>query len=299
MVSGVSNSSSLSQLFSRLDSKGQGYLEKSDFAAAFSAIGESDESTIADVFAALDGDSDGKVTESEFSSTLSQLQQELDSQFTQMRMQGMAGQGPQGMAGGMPPPPPPNDEGFTEDELSAQLDEIGDSDSDRASLISDIVANFEAADSNGDGKVSFQEAMAYKQAQSGETDTTAQPQPAAAAMPPPPPPANDAGFTQDELSAQLDEIGDSDSKRASLISDIVANFEAADSNGDGKVSFQEAMAYKQEQSGDGSSTSATSTSATQQAASDETQVMQRIMQLMQAYGRPAETTASSLLSTLA
>ncbi len=290
MVSGVSNSSSLSQLFSRLDSKGQGYLEKSDFAAAFSAIGESDESTIADVFAVLDGDSDGKVTESEFSSTLSQLQQELDSQFTQMRMQGMAGQGPQGMAGGMPPPPPPNDEGFTEDELTAQLEEIGDSDSDRASLISDIVANFEAADTDSDGKVSFQEAMAYKNEQAGETDTTAQAQAAAAALPPPPPSVNDAGFTQDELEAQLEEIGNSDSARAGLISDIVSNFEAADTDGDGKVSFKEAMAYKEEQSG---------SSTAQQTASDETQVMQRIMQLVQAYGRSDESTASSLLSTLA
>ena len=299
MISGIGNTSAFSQLFSRLDSKGQGYLEKSDFASAFSAIGESDESSIENVFAALDGDSDGKVTESEFSSTLSQLQQELDSQFAQMRMQGMAGQGPQGMAGGMPPPPPPNDAGFTEDELTAQLEEIGDSDSDRASLISDIVANFEAADTDSDGKVSFQEAMAYKNEQSGSSDsteTTTQAQAAAAGMPPPPPPINDAGFTQDELSAQLEDIGASDSARADLISDIVANFEAADTNGDGKVSFKEAMAYKEEQSG--SSTSSAS-ATTQQVGSDENQVMQRIMQLVQAYGRSDESTASSLLSTLA
>jgi len=295
MINGIGNSSTLSQLFSRLDSKGQGYLEKSDFASAFSAIGESDASTIEDVFAALDTDSDGKVTESEFSSTVSQLQQELDSQFTQMRMQGMAGQGPQGMAGGMPPPPP-NDSGFTQEELESQLEEIGDSDSDRASLISDIVSNFEAADTDGDGKVTFKEAMAYKDAQSGETDSTAQAQAAAAAMPPPPPPpSNDAGFTAEELTAQLNEIGESDSARASLISDIVSNFEAADTDGDGKVSFKEAMAYREEQSG---STDA-SASTTQQVASDESQVMQRILQLMQAYGGTAESTASSLLSTLA
>jgi len=295
MISGIGNSSSLSQLFSRLDSKGQGYLEKSDFASAFGAIGENDASTIEDVFAALDTDSDGKVTESEFSSTVSQLQQELESQFTQMRMQGMAGQGPQGMAGGMPPPPPPNDEGFTQEELASQLEEIGDSDSERASLISDIVSNFEAADTDGDGKVTFKEAMAYKDAQSGETDSTAQAQAAAAAMPPPPPPVNDAGFTAEELTAQLNEIGESDSARASLISDIVSNFEAADTDGDGKVSFKEAMAYREEQSG---STDA-SASTTLQAASDESQVMQRILQLMQAYGGTAESTASSLLSTLA
>lgn len=173
MIGGVGNFSPVSQLFSRLDSKSQGYLEKSDLVSAFSAISGSEDSAAEALFSVLDADSDGKVTESEFTSTLSKLQEELDSQFAQMRMQGMAGQGPQGM-GGRPPPPPADDAGFTQEELSAQLTEIGDSDSERSSLISDIVANFEAADSDGDGKVSFQEAMAYKDAQQASaTDETA------------------------------------------------------------------------------------------------------------------------------
>lgn len=114
-----------------------------------------------DVFAALDSDSDGKVTESEFSTTLTKLQEELDSQFNQMRLQGHGGHGPQGM-GGMPPPPPPqNDAGFTKEELSSQLEEIGSSDSERTSFIANVVNNFEAADADGDGKVSFAEAQAY------------------------------------------------------------------------------------------------------------------------------------------
>lgn len=212
MISGVGSSSQMSQLFSRLDSKSQGYLEKSDLVSAFSAISGTEDSAAEELFAALDADSDGKVTESEFASTLSKLQEELDSQFAQMRMQGMAGQGPQGM-GGMPPPPPPNDE----------------------------------------------------------------------------------GFTQEELEAQLTEIGDSDSERSSLIADIVSNFEAADSDGDGKVSFQEAMAYKDEQQ----SASGTEESSTAQASSSESQVLKQIMQLMQAYGRPDQDEATSLLSTLA
>lgn len=169
MISGVGSSSQMSQLFSRLDSKSQGYLEKSDLVSAFSAISGTEDSAAEELFAALDADSDGKVTESEFASTLSKLQEELDSQFAQMRMQGMGGHGPQGM-GGMPPPPP-NDEGFTQEELEAQLAEIGDTDSKRSSLISDIVSNFEAADSDGDGKVSFQEAMAYKDEQQSASGT--------------------------------------------------------------------------------------------------------------------------------
>lgn len=175
MISGIGSSSQmLSQLFSKLDSKSQGYLEKSDLASAFSAISgsSSDSTSVDDVFAALDSNSDGKVTESEFASTLSQLQEQLDSQFGQMRMGGMQGQGPQGM-GGMPPPPPPeNDTGFTQEELTAQLEEIGSTDSKRSELISSIVDNFEAADTDGDGKVSFKEAMAFDQSQQTASSTT-------------------------------------------------------------------------------------------------------------------------------
>lgn len=161
MVSSISSTSSISQLFAKLDSKSQGYIEKSDLVSAFSQI--STDSTEAEgVFAALDSDSDGKVTESEFSTTLSKLQEELDSQFDSMRLDGFSGaQGAGGMAGMPPPPPPENDSGFSKDELSSQLEEIGSTDSERSSLISNIVANFEAADTDGDGKVSFAEAQTY------------------------------------------------------------------------------------------------------------------------------------------
>ena len=162
MVSTISSSTSISQLFTKLDTKSQGYLEKSDLISAFANIGgDNNSSSVDDVFQALDSDSDGKVSESEFTSTLSKLQEELDSQFHQMRMHGQGGHGPQGM-GGMPPPPPPQeDSGFTKEELSSQLEEIGSTDSERSSFISNVVNNFEAADADGDGKVTFQEAQAY------------------------------------------------------------------------------------------------------------------------------------------
>ncbi len=162
MVSTISSSTSISQLFTKLDTKSQGYLEKSDLISAFANIGgDNNSSSVDDVFQALDSDSDGKVSESEFTSTLSKLQEELDSQFNQMRMHGQGGHGPQGM-GGMPPPPPPQeDSGFTKEELSSQLEEIGSTDSERSSFISNVVNNFEAADADGDGKVTFQEAQAY------------------------------------------------------------------------------------------------------------------------------------------
>ena len=158
-----------SKLFSRLDTKGQGFIEQSDLQSAFSQVfGNAASSQANDassqLFSALDGDSNGKVTESEFSSGMQKLAEALDSQAFSSRMGG---------AGGMPPPPPPgggqDDAGFTQDELQSQLDEIGSTDSKRSSLISSVVENFDKADTNGDGKVSATEAMAYEQSTQSST----------------------------------------------------------------------------------------------------------------------------------
>ena len=157
MLSGINQASQMaSMLFSKLDTKSQGYLEKSDLAAAFSQIttnaSQSTSSTSADdVFTALDSNSDGKVTKDEFASVLAKLQESVSSQF------GGPMQGP----GGMPPPPPADDAGFTKEELTSQLESVDSSDTKRSEPLNKIVNNFEAADTDGDGKVSFKEAMAY------------------------------------------------------------------------------------------------------------------------------------------
>ncbi|MBK7849500.1 MAG: EF-hand domain-containing protein [Zoogloea sp.] len=101
-----------SNVFSKLDTKGQGFIEESDLQSAFSqltsASSGSAESDSAALFKVLDGDSDGKVTESEFSSSMQKLADALESQAFGSRM-----------AGVMPPPPPPpegDDAGFTQEE---------------------------------------------------------------------------------------------------------------------------------------------------------------------------------------
>ncbi|NTV68527.1 MAG: EF-hand domain-containing protein [Azonexaceae bacterium] len=159
MLSGINQASQMaSLLFSKLDTKSQGYLEKSDLTAAFSQLtssaSQSTSSTSADdVFSALDSNSDGKVTKDEFASVLAKLQESVSGQFGGGHMHG---------AGGMaPPPPPPNDAGFTKEELTSQLESADSGDTKRTDLLNKIVNNFEAADSDGDGKVSFKEAMAY------------------------------------------------------------------------------------------------------------------------------------------
>ena len=156
-------------LFSKIDTSGKGYIQQSDLETALSGLTSSSSSTsstasASEIFSQLDADGDGKVTKDEMTSSFTKLAEELDSQFDQSRMQGAMGN--------MPPPPPQNDTGFTKDELNEQLSEIGSSDSQRSSLISTIVQNFDAADTDSDGKVSFKEAMAYDQSSSTSTSSS-------------------------------------------------------------------------------------------------------------------------------
>jgi Ca2+-binding EF-hand superfamily protein len=164
------------KLYSQLDTSGQGYIQKSDLQTAVDKISTSGNTSssgsVDDLFARLDTDSDGKVTKQEFSDIVRQVAEQLDNQFMRMRMKGSGEDAGMGATGGIPPPPPPqggDDAGFTKEELTSQLSEIGEADSKRASLISSIVDNFDQADSDGDGKVSFKEAMAYDQAGSSTT----------------------------------------------------------------------------------------------------------------------------------
>ena len=123
--------------------------------------------------------------------------------------------------------------------------------------------------------------------------------------PPPPPSESDAGFTEEELTDQLAEIGGTDSARASLISNVVNNFDAADTDEDGKVSFQEAIAYdKANPASSSSSTESTNStdstsSATSVASSDTTdaQVFRQLMDLLRTYGS-ADDSTKNLVSTL-
>ncbi len=154
------------ELFAKLDTSAQGYLSKSDLQSALdkvsasSSSSSSSSSSVDTLFSQLDTDGDGKVTKQEFTDTLKKVAEQLDDQAMRSRM-----------SAGMPPPPPPpdgdgGDSGFTKEQLTSQLSEIGSSDSTRSALLTKIVENFDQADTNSDGKVSFQEAMAYDQSTS-------------------------------------------------------------------------------------------------------------------------------------
>jgi Ca2+-binding EF-hand superfamily protein len=192
------------EAFSKIDSSGQGSFDIAGLTTAVNnALSASQNknqtsfssSDIQSAFSKMDSDGDGKVTKQEFTSTMSQLrgrhhhQEDESTQSTDsssdsngMNMQSMGGM--QAM-GGMPPPHPPggspgdqsSDEGFTADELKAQLQDIGTSDSKRSTLINKVLNDFSAADTDGNGKVSFAEAMALDKSSSSSsasaTSTTA------------------------------------------------------------------------------------------------------------------------------
>jgi Ca2+-binding EF-hand superfamily protein len=192
MVTSVSSSSSnvskwADSVFSKLDTKNQGYIEKTDLQSALSAVnGDSDSSStdIDDAFSALDGDSDGKVTKSELSDAMTKLSDQLNAQFDASRVANGGGQAPSG-----PPPDSEDEAGGTQAlgamnggpsgaggprgaggpppgggraEASSSTDETDSTDS------TTYVA---AADTDGDGTVSETEQSEYdKKLASGEID---------------------------------------------------------------------------------------------------------------------------------
>jgi len=165
-----------SDLFDKLDSDGKGYIEAADLQNALSGLqsgsgtGASDDAS--ELFSALDSDGDGKLTKQEMSDSLTKLADQMDAQFQQSRMSQAIGEA----GGNRPPPPPPGgggeDEGMTKDQLSSMASSIKDQSSSQASDLNSLVQNFDAADTDQDGKVSFKEAMAYKDAQAAKSGTS-------------------------------------------------------------------------------------------------------------------------------
>ncbi|WP_341676048.1 EF-hand domain-containing protein [Niveibacterium sp. SC-1] len=167
-----------SDLFDKLDSGGKGYIEAADLQSALSGLqnGSSTGSANDDadkLFSALGSDGDGKLTKQEMSDSLTKLADQMDAQFQQSRMSQAIGEA----GGNRPPPPPPgggggDDKGMTKDQLSSMASGVEDQSSSQASDLNALVQNFDAADTDKDGKVSFKEAMAYKEAQAAKSGTS-------------------------------------------------------------------------------------------------------------------------------
>lgn len=162
-IAGSFDSSQLaSNLFAKIDSNSQGYIDKTELQQVFSDIsGTSDSASSDEPFSKLDSDGDGQITESEFSSGLDTLTQALFGQLQQAQF------------GAMPPPPDMgDDQGLTQEQLSS-IAGSSSADSGAQDKLSALLQNFDTADSNQDGKVSAQEAMAFDQSQNSGSGTTA------------------------------------------------------------------------------------------------------------------------------
>jgi hypothetical protein len=169
MVASVGNSSSVANwsdaVFSKLDTKKQGSIDKSDLAAALFAGGDATGSgatgAVDDMFSAIDGDSDGKVTKSELSEAMTKVSDQLNAQFDAARVQG-----------GMPPGPPPGGKSSGAASASSGADAGSDGTASSTSSTSSTSADYvAAADTDGDGTVSDAEQAAYdKKVASGQID---------------------------------------------------------------------------------------------------------------------------------
>ena len=269
-------------LFSKLDTTGKGYIEKSDLQTALGKVSQSNSSSSStsadDMFSKMDSDGNGKVTKEEMSATIQKIASELDGQSPRMRMQG-----------DMPPSPPPGGA------QGAQKSSSSDS--------SNSSQDIDPADANEDGTVSAQEAQTYAASQaSSDTSSTSSAdaqlmQMLAGGMPPPPPQEGGQGFTKDQLTSMSKDLSSTDSERSKVMSDVAANFDAADINGDGKVSGSEARTFEDSKNASGSGSS-TDTSSTSSASNADAQFMKQMVQLLKSYGFD-QTAESSGFSTSA
>lgn len=135
-------------LFSKLDTKGQGYIEKSDLQGALDQA-SSKTPSVDDIFKALDGDGDGKVTKQEMSDSVQKLADQLVGQLQNMRMGGMGG--------------------MSKSDVSGMAESATGS---AAQKLTDLAENFDAADTNQDGNISAQELMAYRASNETSSSTS-------------------------------------------------------------------------------------------------------------------------------
>ena len=167
-IAGSLASSWTANLFAKLDTANNGYIDTASLTEALTqaSSGSADSAAEAqNLVGALDENGDAKLTQQELAASLQKLLEEVGSLLGNVGGAQRAGTAPP--AGGMPPPPPPAGEadgaGFTRDELQAMVDQASSSDDQRTALMTRIVANFDQADTDSDGKVSFTEARAFDQ----------------------------------------------------------------------------------------------------------------------------------------
>lgn len=156
------------KIFSKLDTGNQGYIDATTLSGKLS---DTSDDQLNDFISSLDSDGDSKITKSE-------LSQGIENLFSQLQNASQQANGAQNRPppppGGMGGPPPPKgddeDEGLTKDQMSEIASSTGDT--KLSAALSNVAENFEAADTNQDGKVTQQEAQAYQESQAKKNAAT-------------------------------------------------------------------------------------------------------------------------------
>lgn len=199
MVASISSSTVSNwsdSLFNKLDTKKQGYIDASDLASALgtdSTDTAANSSDAADMMKQIDSDGDGKITQSELSTAVSKVADQLNAQFDSSRVdKSQAGTPPDG-----PPPAPPagatsttgadttdsaDSTDSTDDALNVSASSAsgtggakgaapaGGGGSASSASSTDTNKYVQAADTDANGKVSDDEAAAYKKLMAAQAE---------------------------------------------------------------------------------------------------------------------------------
>lgn len=199
MVASISSSTVSNwsdSLFNKLDTKKQGYVDASDLATALGADSTdaaANSSDAADMMKQIDSDGDGKITQSELSTAVSKVADQLNAQFDSSRVdKSQAGTPPDG-----PPPAAPagatattgadtTDSADSTDSADGALNVSASSASSTGSAkgaapaggggsassasSTDTNKYVQAADTDANGKVSDDEAAAYKKLMAAQAE---------------------------------------------------------------------------------------------------------------------------------
>jgi hypothetical protein len=124
-------------------------------------------------------------------------------------------------------------ETVSKDDLSQLASDLKSSGTEASNLLQTLQTNFEKIDTNGDG-ISFDELQAYAKA----NGLTLPKGPARGDMQGTPP-----ALSKDDLTKMRDDIAADDSEAADGLTQVINNFDDADTNQDGEISFDEMQTY--------------------------------------------------------
>lgn len=274
-----------SDLFAKIDTKDQGYIDKTELQTAFDQIsgdGKGSASDVDNFLSQVDTDKDGKISKQELTDGFQKVSDQLNAQFDASRV------GPP--PGGAQPPSVDDifsnldtkNQGYLDkDELLAAFDKNS---TDTAGNQAKVDQIFKSLDTDGDNKITKDELsagmdkLASQNGAAGATQTANAPQQAGA-----------AGHAHGAGGGGKSSDSDSSNKV----------YDAADTNQDGTVSLQELIAYQATQS-----TSGVGDTAQPDAQTSLDAVLKIADQLAQTYGQfdqsgNSTTTASNTISEVA